>query len=423
MKEEVSRILKMVEDGVINAKEAAGLIEALGSAQGEGETPPPPPPPPAPPHAETEHAYAGVGATEAEGVKAESNGHVGGAQCKDPFTSFFENVARLGKEEADKINWQELAGHVRASAKKGADIIVNTFEELSKHGVPFFGNAETAEVTLPLPSCENKTIKIINPVGSIKVVGKSAESRVIAKARVKSATQEEAQKRAQMFSVVAEETDHEVLLRQSELVGLAVDYVIELAVDAGLDIHTESGNVYVTDLSKGLRIDGRSGDIDVLRINGLVDISTQSSDVSLDTVTGPSIRLAISSGNLDLKAINGNLNATTSSGNIVAKELSGRTISLDSVSGNIQADIQEAIEGVVNIRTMSGNAVVGISDGCNCRVKLSTIKGSCHSHIELQNQQSTGNQITGTLGEGSGTLDVSAVNGNVDLNLRDNTLR
>jgi DUF4097 and DUF4098 domain-containing protein YvlB len=96
-------------------------------------------------------------------------------------------------------------------------------------------------------------------------------------------------------------------------------------------------------------------------------------------------------------------------------------MSFETASGNVTVDLDEAITGTLNVRTVDGNAMASIPDGSDCRVSLSTLRGSVHTSFALEDEARADSRVTGRLGAGSGTLDISAVTGNITLELRDQT--
>src|SRR5256885_2382204 len=104
MKEEVARIMRLVQEGKLSPEDAAELIDAFTTSERNDErteeevyvgtsgsqTAPPPPPPPA--H-EGEH--------------------------KDPFKSFVDMMDNLQKEVTQNVNWHDVAQQIRRGAQKG----------------------------------------------------------------------------------------------------------------------------------------------------------------------------------------------------------------------------------------------------------------------------------------------------------------
>jgi DUF4097 and DUF4098 domain-containing protein YvlB len=123
------------------------------------------------------------------------------------------------------------------------------------------------------------------------------------------------------------------------------------------------------------------------------------------------------SGDLKLTRIEGNVNARTASGNINLSQSSGKTIAIEAVSGDVNVDLESPVTGSLNVRTVSGDSLVSVVDGSDCRVSLSTLRGDVRSGIVLEEEAKADQRITGRIGSGAGTLDISAVTGNVTLEM------
>lgn len=398
MREEVKRILQMVKEGKLSPEDAAELIEAFeaGEAADTGEkkaepkqdTPPPPPP--------TSDDF------------------------KDPFKSFVETIERIGKEATDSVNWQDVGRQVRDSARRGVEALRTGVDQVAKGKVAFPWGAmqESREVSLPLTIPSGKSLRVDNACGDVKICGGFDRGTATARARFRAGTPEEAKAKAESYTLIIEESDHMVLIRQPDVSGLSVDVEIQMPGTGAVEVRCTSGNVVVLDTGGSLRIDGISGNVQAKGINGPVEISASSGNVLLEDATTPSLTLENKAGNVTLRRVKGNINARTAAGNMLLEDCTGRTLSIESVSGDVSVELNQAISGAVSVRTVSGNARVAVEDGNDCRVSLSTLRGAVDCDLDLQDEASTAQRVTGRLGEGTGTLDVSAVTGNISVSQR-----
>jgi hypothetical protein len=399
VREEVKRILKMVQEGKLTAEQAEELIEAyeageaadagVGGPDVTGNGPPPPPPPP-PPTGE-----------------------------RDPFRAFVETIERIGKEATDSVNWQDVAKQVREGAKKGVETLKTGVEQVSKGKVgvtfPWLNNHETREVTLPLSIASGKTLRVDNSCGDVKIVGGFDVGSVTARAKFRAATPEDAKAKADSYTLIIEESEHMVLIRQPDVSGLSVDVEVQMPGTGAVEVRCTSGDISVLDTGAAARVDGVSGDIRLRGLNGPIEVSGTSGDISVEDCTTPSLAVENKSGDLVLRRVSGNLNARTAGGDVRLEDCSGKTMSIEAVSGDVSVDIAEPITGTVNVRTVSGDASVGLMDGADCRVSLSTLRGDVSCSVPLSDEAKTGQRVTGRLGGGQGTLDVSAVTGDVSV--------
>jgi len=402
VREEVQRISKLVADGKLSPEDAAALIDAFyetdRSEEQEssgGATPPPPPP-------------------TGDGKKTGS---------KDPFRSLVESIEKMTKEGMETVDWGEVSKQARQSAKKGLDTLKAGIEDISKGkvNIGWLLIHEEREITLPLTLPNGKSLKIENAAGEIKVVGGFEVGSVTANARFKGATSEEAKAKAEAYTLIIEESDHLVEIRQPDVNGLTVDIEVQLPGHGNVNIHSDSGNIQLIDTKGGCRVEGKSGNVVLRGLHGIVEVATASGNISVEDTEGASLTIENRSGNIRAARTKGNLKARTASGDITVTMSSGKVLSFETASGNVTVDLDEAVTGTLNVRTVDGNAMASIPDGSDCRVSLSTLRGVVHSGIALEDEARAESRITGKLGAGTGTLDISAVTGNITLELRDSS--
>jgi hypothetical protein len=414
VKEEITRINRLVADGRLSPEDAADLIDAFyngerayqesmeanshganfesaTATEEQGSTPPPPPPPPGSP--------------------------------KDPFKSLIESIEKLTKEGVESVNWSHVAQQAKDNAMKGFDAIKTGIEDIGKGKVnlAWLTNQEVKEVVLPLTT-QGKLLKIDNPCGQIKVVGGFGTGEVTARAKFRAANHEEAREKAENYTLIIEESDHVVTIRQPEMSGLSVDLDVHIAGDGPVEIKAESGDVHVLDTKGSARISGRSGNVRLRGLTGSVEVSADSGNMHLEDIDGASVTLEVKSGNVELHRVRGNVSVRAASGNIIVTGAGGRVMSLETTSGNVELGIDEPVSGALNVRTVHGNSFVTIPDTSDCRVSLSTLRGMVQSGLVLEDELKSQNRLTGRLGQGSGTLDISAVTGNIHLDLSGATL-
>ena len=402
MREEVQRISKLVADGKLTPEDAAVLIDAFyqsdrqeeSEAQESASTPPPPP---------------------GDGNSKKTTSARGG------FQSIIESIEKMTKEGIDTVDWGEVSKQAKSSAKKGLDQLKSGLEDLSKGkvNIGWLVTHEEKVVTLPLSLAGGKKLRVENACGSVKIVGGFDAGSATAQARFKAATLEEARQKAEAYTLIIEESDHFVDIRQPDINGIHVDLEIQMPGHASVEARVESGDVQIVDTKGGVRVEGRSGNVVLRGLDGIVEVTTASGNISVEDSTGASISLENKSGNIRAVRVKGNMKARASSGDISITASSGKVMSVETASGNVTVDLEETITGTLNVRTVNGNVLATIPDGSDCRVSLSTLRGSVQSSLPLTDEARADSRITGRLGSGTGTLDISAVTGNITLEMRD----
>lgn len=389
----------MVEDGKISSEDASDLIEAFEEADA------------------SEQVEAGVGATQG-GSTANGSGPTTstGTAGKDPFSAFFETVEKFGRETARSVDWQEISKQVRQSAHQGFEALKVGLDQVGKgRGFVWMGPTETREITLPLSVPEGKTLRIENPAGDIRIAGGSEKGEVVARAQFRGLTPEDSRRSADEYTLLVEESDGTVLVRQPDIPNVTVDLVISLPGSTAVEVRSSSGDISVIDTRSSCRINARSSDIRLRNLDGVVEVNTMSGEITVEDVNSTQVTLENKSGDLKLRRITGNLYARTTSGDVELLHCDGKSMSVETVSGGVDAKFKVAVSGSVNIRTVSGDCAVWLPDGSDCRVALSTLRGKVDSEIALTDEAKAEQRVTGRLGAGSGTLDISAVSGDVEL--------
>lgn len=395
-KDQVQRILKLVEEGKISAQDAAELIEALQDSETSQQTSPPEAPEPPKPPKEPEPP-------------------------KD-FNHFMDAVERLGKDVAGSVNWQEISSQVRENLHKGAEAVKRAAEEAKKGRWSFvFGLSEERTVELPFQLSEGGTVKVELHDGDVKVLGGQPETKVIARARISGTDLSEIQARAASYSPMIEESQGVVIIRNPEGGGIQADLEIHLASPASVEVRGHAGDISVQGTRGAARIETSSGDVRLEGLQGSIEVRSSSSDITLKDSGGQSVVLENKSGDIRLSEVSGVFNLRTASGDVHLERLSAQSLSVEAVSGDIRADLKDPISGAVNLRTVQGSVDLELADGSDCRVTLSTLRGSVDCLLDLVDYQHQDRRVTGRLGEGAGTLDVSAVTG--DIRARQRILR
>lgn len=381
----------------MSADDAAELIEAFEASSGEGVTPPPtgdapPQPPPS------------SGAQDPEALKP-------------PWQQIVETIERLGKEVSTSVDWHMVARQAREGAQRGVEAIRVGVEQVSKGRIDlgWIAGTETKDVELPLSVSKGKILKIENPCGDVKVRGTTGSCSVSAHAKFKGSTTEEARQKAEDYVLMIEEGENSVVIRQPDMTGMTVELEINAPEDVALEIRTGSGDIDVSDMKSGVRISGKSGDVKLKTIEGPIELSTASGDISIQDAITPTLSIDGKSGDISLERVHGNANVRTASGDVSIRGGNARSLSIECVSGDVDAELDVPVSGSVSIRTVSGDALIKIPAGSDCRVTVSTLRGDATVRASLEEEARAEQRVTGKLGDGNGSLDISAVTGDVTL--------
>lgn len=401
MKEQVLRILRMVEEGRVSPEDAYDLMDAFvdfeqaeapagraDAAEGGSSTPPPPPPP-----------------------------HHGG---EEPFKKFVDSVEKLTKETIGGVDWSKVADQVKTATKKGVNQLRESVDQISKgeFSMPWFGPSETRTVELPLHIEPGKTLRLERTHGDVKIIGGEAVGSLRATVTVRGSNREDAAARAEQWTPVIEESASGLVLRQASE---SMEEDLELRIPSGvnLDVRIEHGDLDARGTKGSIRVDSRSGDIDMSDFEGSVEVISASGDAKIRNVRDGRVDIENKSGDIILSNVDGSIGVRSSNGDVRLKDVAGSSMSVETVSGDIDIEMREATDGTLNLRTVSGDILIDLAGGSNARVMLASLSGSVSSRIELEDEQRTQERITGKIGTGDGTIDASAVSGDVRLSWRD----
>ncbi len=404
MKEEIKRINKLVAEGKLSPEDAADLIDAFYNSE------------------QQEQAYSNVGggSTQEDSARTDEKAYASESKPRDPFRAIIDTVERLGKEVTENVDWKDVTQSARTNAKKGLDALKSGLEEVSKgkFNMNWLFSTTTREVRLPLTIKEGQLLKIENGSGHVTVCSDSVESYVIARVKVRGSTQEDAKAKSDAYTLIVENSDHAVDIRQPNVTGLEVDLEVFVAATPAVEIRSEDGHVTVKDTKNSCRIHSTDGRIDLSGLSGPIEVEAISGDVYIENSNANNILVENKAGNISVDKVTGNMNLRSASGNVSIRSSSGKTIAVEAVSGDISIDVIEPVNGSMSVRTVNGNAWISIPDGSDARVAVTTLRGMAETSIELDERAQNDQRITGRLGNGSGSIDISAVTGNVSLNLR-----
>jgi DUF4097 and DUF4098 domain-containing protein YvlB len=128
-----------------------------------------------------------------------------------------------------------------------------------------------------------------------------------------------------------------------------------------VEVNTASGDIQVEQVDGDVKVHSASGDVQLGPIGGRADVNTASGDVQIDSVAGGgTIRSA--SGDVQIGEAGGRVKIQTASGDMV---------------------IAAIAEGEVDIKSASGDARVGITQGSRLHVDARSLSGETTSEVEL----------------------------------------
>jgi len=390
MQEEIQRIITMVQEGKISAEQAAELIDAIKASEPE----------------------------ERERVGARANSEA----KKDAFNSLFDTIDRTTRDAMERINWPEISAKIKETTRTGWERIKTDFDQMSRGDWKnIFGkhrDTKQQEITLTLEPTSTFHVELAN--GDIKVIGGAAEPRIVAEAEIRGKDEEETKTRAAGWSMMVEQSGNDAVLRlPGQNAGtVSVDLVLYLPTGIALDIKSISGDVDITGTNAGVRLTSSSGDTRIVGANGKVQVQSNSGDIHISDLADGNLSVESKSGDLECDGCGAAINVRTASGDLHFRDFSGQAITLETISGDIGVGFREPFSGRCNLRSVSGDIEVDVPDGTSCRVALASVSGAVETGIALKEELKSDRRTTGILGDGAGTIDASAISGDVHLEMK-----
>lgn len=151
-------------------------------------------------------------------------------------------------------------------------------------------------------------------------------------------------------------------------------------------------------------------------IDGHTKVKSVSGDVTLDGLSG-TVDAHTVSGALEAQLLFGQLSFVTVSGDLTVVEATSDRIEGRTVSGDLLADVDLGAGGRLSFSSVSGDVTVRLAEHTDAAVDVGTTSGSTTSGFaELHREQKPGKRrIHGSLGAGSGRVEVHTVSGDVHL--------
>lgn len=403
MKEQVVRILKMVQEGRLSPEDAFDLMDAFIDFDGSSrETP--------------KDASDTQDATKSESTQGTKASEASGKT--ESFRALLDMIEKVRREISESIHWHDVAEQVREAAQKGVDAVKGTVERIGKGGLHWFGPVETKSVEMPLNIKPGATLKVQRFHGDVKVLGGSEEPKLTATVTVRGITQEEARNKVADWTPVVEEAEGYVSLKQSPE---SVSESIEITVPEGVlvEVTADSGDVTIKETNAAVHVKALAGDVVVERAKGRVRVHSHAGNINLARIEGADVEIENRAGDVSLHAVSGNVKIRSAAGDIKATELAPTTANIETVSGDVMIDIAEPVTSDIVIRSVSGDVLLDLDRRSDCRVALSSVSGSVNTSLSLEDLAHSRERITGRMGQGTGSVEVSTVSGSVNVHLRD----
>jgi hypothetical protein len=200
-------------------------------------------------------------------------------------------------------------------------------------------------------------------------------------------------------------------------VRLAVGTLEARDVASNLSLDTSSGEITAERVQGDLDLDTGSGTVIATGIRGQLNIDTGSGDVTVTDAAVGTLSIDTGSGSVRVDGFKAEaLEVDTGSGDVTATGEGGRVL-VDTGSGSVSLSLGVGLRNV-SVDTGSGNVTVLVPEGYGARVHLETSSGDLEVGVPLQLLRRGGDLLEGTIGDGTGSVDVETGSGNISLRRR-----
>ncbi len=206
--------------------------------------------------------------------------------------------------------------------------------------------------------------------------------------------------------------DREFSLFRSGSVSIIYDIVVP--AKASVRVKSISGDVEVRKIGGLLNVETVSGEIRVRLAESNVRCKSTSGDIDMEYIHGDA-ELESVSGEISIQEIEGSVEAGTVSGDIELEAFSySEEIEVSSTSGDVKLRGELSPGGIYRLDLFSGDTKVVIPSDSDFEFSAKTFSGSIESDFELKlSGRFNPKKIRGTVGKGGASLAISSFSGNI----------
>lgn len=199
---------------------------------------------------------------------------------------------------------------------------------------------------------------------------------------------------------------------------LGVGKVTLANVNGAIEVETASGDVEATATSGSLSIDTGSGDVTLAGHDGPLSVDTGSGDVVLGNVKTGDASVDTGSGDIRINGLEAaELEIDTGSGDVTVTAAAVGVINIDTGSGDVRIGLTTDISEL-SVDTGSGDVELMAPRSLGASVEIETSSGDIETEFPLQVTRKGRDGLTGTIGDGKGTISIDTASGDVRLKVQ-----
>ncbi len=396
------RILNLMQQGTVTPEEAADLIDALYEVA-----------PSAPTTDETNPTHADNGTAPARGLF-------------DQILRAVEETARATGQAVRSVNWQQIGQSVREQTQRSLDELRKTLDELEKGdwSLGRWGKYETdLQQTMDFAIDGGQSLSIELPAGDLHITGGFDGGRVEADIRLRGASQQSVEQVKQTYSLTIEQTESGVRITAPQLEGdLRQKVDLRLRIPRQVNLHARlehKGDIEVEKLDGSMDLRTPHGDVHLRHIRGSATVETVNGDINIHDLQGERVQITAVHGDAHLRDVHADsVRLQLTNGDAETERIVARNFMVETVRGDIRLDLTAPVQGEVRLTTVKGDILVALPDGNDCQVQIHTSAGDIECALECRAVDAGRHHYTGVAGDGTGTLALETVHGDVRVALR-----
>ncbi len=202
--------------------------------------------------------------------------------------------------------------------------------------------------------------------------------------------------------------------------GIDSDLHINVPQQSSIHVSGVSADIDVTEVMGEQRLYTVSGDVTTESAGNDVKAESVSGDVEVDgDKSDTETRASTVSGDVTLFRVSGTVSAESVSGRVIVDEGSFSRVDLTVVNGELQFQAQLQKGGKLSAETVNGDVDVELVGDVSAKIDVGTTNGrirNCFGPEAKRNSKyGPGWSLSFTEGDGDGRIDISTVNGGVNL--------
>lgn len=190
-----------------------------------------------------------------------------------------------------------------------------------------------------------------------------------------------------------------------------VNWEIQVPAGCKITIVNTSGKMAIGHILGDVDIRSSSAEIELVSIEGAVEIENSSGTTSGELLFGP-VTVRQAQGKIDLKFIEGNIKIKSSSADIAIRQDRG---ALDLTTSTGDVEIQTNLDSSHDyfVRTESGHIILSIPETSSGDLRIESKTGDIKTEIPIAIKSMSRKQVEGTFGFGGVKINLTSISGDV----------